>query len=103
MINALDNEDDEVRRLAAESLEFFDSQKAVSPLISVLKSEDATARKFAAKTLGQIGSKEAFQPLIDTVLFDNVGSVREEAARSLGVIARSLGKTKSSKSRRTSY
>lgn len=84
LIRALDNEDDEVRRLAAESLGLFDCEKEISPLINALKSEDATVRRFAAGTLGQIKSRKALQPLIDVLVFDNNGSVREEAARALG-------------------
>lgn len=86
LISALDNEDDEVRRLAAESLRLFDCEKAIPPLISALKSRDATVRRFAANALGRIRSKEALQPLIDILVFDNSGSVREEAAKALGKI-----------------
>ncbi|MDW5548712.1 HEAT repeat domain-containing protein [Methanosarcina sp.] len=86
LINALDNEDDEVRRLAAESLGLFDCEKAIPPLVSALKSRDATVRRFAANTLGRIRSKEALQPLTDILVFDNSGSVREEAAKALGKI-----------------
>ena len=86
LIRALDSEDDEVRRLAAESLPFFDCEMAVSPLINALKSRDATVRRFAAVTLGRIRSKEALQPLIEVLVFDDNGSVKEEAAKSLGKI-----------------
>lgn len=86
LISALDNEDDEVRRLAAESLGLFDCEKAIPPLVSALKSRDATVRRFAADTLGRIRSKKAIQPLIDVLVFDNNGSVREEAAKALGKI-----------------
>lgn len=86
LIRALDNEDDEVRRLAAESLGLFDCEKAIPPLVSALKSRDATVRRFAANALGRIRSKEALQPLIDILVFDNSGSVREEAAKALGKI-----------------
>jgi HEAT repeat protein len=84
LIRALDNEDDEVRRLAAESLGLFECERTVSPLINALKSEDATVRWFAAGTLGRIKSRKALQPLIDVLVSDNNGSVREEAARALG-------------------
>ncbi|MCC4767772.1 NACHT domain-containing protein [Methanosarcina sp. DH1] len=86
LISALDNEDDEVRRLAAGSLNLFDCEKAIPPLVSALKSRDATVRRFAADTLGQIKSKEALQPLIDVLIFDNDGSAKEEAAKALGKI-----------------
>lgn len=86
LIKALDNEDDEVRRLAAESLGLFDCEKAIPLLVSALKSRDATVRRFAADALGRIRSKKALQPLIDVLVFDNNGSVREEAARALGKI-----------------
>jgi HEAT repeat protein len=86
LIRALDSGDDEVRRLAAESLPFFDCEMAVSPLINALKSRDATVRRFAAVTLGRIRSKEALQPLIEVLVFDDNGSVKEEAAKSLGKI-----------------
>lgn len=86
LISALDNEDDEVRRLAAESLGLFDCEKAIPPLVSALKSRDATVRRFAANTLGRIRSKKALQPLIDVLIFDNNGFVREEAAKALGKI-----------------
>jgi HEAT repeat protein len=86
LISALDNEDDEVRRLAAESLGLFDCEKAIPPLVSALKSGDATVRRFAADALGRIRSKKALQPLIYVLVFDNNGSVREEAAKALGKI-----------------
>lgn len=86
LIRALDNEDDEVRRLAAGSLNLFDCEKAIPPLVSALKSRDATVRRFAADTLGQIKSKEVLQPLIDVLVFDNDGFVKEEAAKALGKI-----------------
>ena len=86
LIIALDNEDDEVRRLAAGSLNLFDCEKAIPPLVSALKSRDATVRRFAADTLGQIKSKKALQPLIAILVFDNDGSVKEEAAKALGKI-----------------
>lgn len=86
LISALDNEDDEVRRLAAGSLNLFDCEKAIPPLVSALKSRDATVRRFAADTLGQIKSKKALQPLIDVLVFDNDGFVKEEAAKALGKI-----------------
>jgi len=86
LISALYNEDDEVRRLAAGSLNLFDCEKAIPPLVSALKSRDATVRRFAADTLGQIRSKEALQPLIDVLVFDNDGFVKEEAAKALGKI-----------------
>ncbi len=86
LISALDNEDDEVRRLAAEYLGLFDCEKAIPPLISALKSRDATVRRFAANALGRIRSKKALQPLIYILVFDNSGSVREEVAKALGKI-----------------
>jgi len=86
LISALDNEDDEVRRLAAEFLGLFDCEKAIPPLVSALKSRDVTVRRFAAEALGRIRSKKAIQPLIDVLVFDNNGSVREEAAKALGKI-----------------
>lgn len=86
LISALDNEDDEVRRLAAGSLNLFDCEKAIPSLVSALKSRDATVRRFAADTLGQIKSKKALQPLIAILVFDNDGSVKEEAAKALGKI-----------------
>ncbi|AKJ38697.1 HEAT repeat domain-containing protein [Methanosarcina barkeri] len=86
LISALDNEDDEVRRLAAGSLNLFDCEKAIPPLVSALKSRDATVRRFAADTLGQIKSKEVLQPLIDVLVFDTDGFVKEEAAKALGKI-----------------
>lgn len=86
LISALDNEDDEVRRLAAESVGLFDCEKAVFPLINALKSKDATVRRFAAETLGRIRSKKALNPLIKVLAFDSAGSVKDEAARALGRI-----------------
>ncbi len=86
LISALDNEDDEVRRLAAGSLNLFDCEKAIPQLVSALKSRDATVRRFAADTLGQIKSKKALKPLIDVLVFDNDGFVKEEAAKALGKI-----------------
>ncbi len=86
LISALDSENEEVRRLAAESLGIFDCEKAVSPLINALKSKDATVRRFAAEALGRTRSKKALQPLVEVLAFDSAGSVKEEAARALGRI-----------------
>ncbi|MGB9927118.1 MAG: HEAT repeat domain-containing protein [Methanosarcina sp.] len=86
VIKALDNEDSEVRNLAAESLEVFDFEEAVYPLIEILRSNDPVIRKSAARALGQIGAEEAVQPLIEVLIFDNNGFVREQAAKSLGKI-----------------
>ena len=86
LINALDDEDEEVRRLLAGVLKCLGSEKAVPQLISTLKSHDPIVRRFAAEALGQTKSEKALEPLIDTMLFDTDGFVKGEAARALGKI-----------------
>nr|WP_269850270.1 HEAT repeat domain-containing protein [Methanosarcina horonobensis] len=58
LINALDDEDDEVRRVLAGVLKCLDSEKAVPHLVSALKSHDPIVRRFAAEALGQIKSEK---------------------------------------------
>lgn len=86
LINALDDEDDEVRRLLAGVLRCLDSEQAIPQLADALKSRDPVVRRFAAEALGHTRSEKALEPLIDTMLFDSTGFVRGEAARSLGRI-----------------
>lgn len=86
LINALDDEDEKVRRLLAGALKCLDSEKAVPQLVSALKSQDPIVRRFAAEALGQTRSEKALEPLIDAMLFDTDGFVKGEAARALGKI-----------------
>ncbi|MDY9925925.1 HEAT repeat domain-containing protein [Methanosarcina sp.] len=86
LINALDDEDEEVRRLLAGVLKCLGSEKAVPQLISALKSHDPIVRRFAAEALGQTKSEKALEPLIDAMLFDTEGFVKGEAARALGKV-----------------
>ncbi|MCQ1536924.1 NACHT domain-containing protein [Methanosarcina sp. KYL-1] len=86
LINALKDEDEEVRKLASEALGNLNSEIALYPLIDALKSEDGMVRRLAAEALGRIKSEKALEPLIELTLGDNVDFVRGEAARALGKI-----------------
>jgi HEAT repeat protein len=66
LINLLSNEDQFVRRGAAETLGYFGGQKAVNALIKVLNcDEESFVRGSAAEALGQIGDEQAVGDLIE--------------------------------------
>jgi HEAT repeat protein len=112
-IEALKDEDENVRYSAAKALRWIGDERAVEPLIEALKDEDENVRYSAAKALGLmdsisvepliealkdedvrgyaayalgwIGDKRAVEPLIEA-LNDDDGNVRRYAAKALGRI-----------------
>ena len=67
LINALKDEDSEVREWAAFTLGRIKASRAVKPLINALKDEDSQVRGAAAYALGEIGDPRAVEPLINAL------------------------------------
>ena len=86
LINALKDEDKNIRRNAAYALARI-GKDAVPALITALKDEDSDVRSNAADALGKIGAdaKEAV-PVLITALKDEDNYVRSNAADALGNI-----------------
>ncbi len=85
IIEELKDEDDIVRRNAAEELGETKDAKAVGPLIEALKDKDLRVRMNAADALGKIRDARAVEPLIK-VLRDKDYNIRMNAAEALGRI-----------------
>jgi len=86
LINALSNENWQIRRQAAEALGLICAQKAVNPLIEILDDKNSWVKKAAAESLGNIGDKRATDPL-NNMLKDDNSEVREavfDALKKLG-------------------
>jgi len=76
LIQALKDEDQDVRTGAAEALRKI-GEPAVDPLIKALKDEKSDVRGVVAECLGEIGDARAVEPLIE-VLMKGVGVYRME-------------------------
>lgn len=72
LINALSNENLQIRRQAAEALGVIGSKKAVEPLTETLKDENSWVQKTAAESLGSIGDKKAIDALKMMLKDDNL-------------------------------
>jgi len=83
LINALKDEDEDVRTNAAEALGKIKDERAVEPLIRALKNKDDDVREEAAMALGEIGDTRAVEPLA-ALLKDEDHVVRQWAAMALG-------------------
>ncbi|MEH2259537.1 HEAT repeat domain-containing protein [Nostoc sp.] len=83
--NSLQDQDNYVRRSAAEALGKIGNEAAVSALINALQDEDYSVRRSAAQTLEKIGNEAAVSALINA-LQDEDNSVRWYAAEALGNI-----------------
>jgi HEAT repeat protein len=66
LIQALKNEDPDVRTEAADALRKI-GEPAVEPLIKALKDENRDVREVAAECLGEIGDARAVEPLIQSL------------------------------------
>ncbi len=64
LIEALHDEDPQVRNFAARSLGDIDDQRAVEPLMHALRDEDMGVRGDAASALGKLKNKQAIRPLL---------------------------------------
>jgi hypothetical protein len=85
LIAALQNEDSNVRRVAAEALGGLGYPRAVEPLIVALRDEDPHVRRAAAEALGNIGDARAVKFLI-MALHDDNRHVRRTAVVAVGKI-----------------
>jgi HEAT repeat protein len=85
LIQALQDEDRDVRQAAAEALGQIGDPQAIPALIQALQDEDRDVRQAAAEALGQIGDPQAIPALIQA-LQDKEGWVRRAAAQALGEI-----------------
>jgi HEAT repeat protein len=83
LIAALQDEDAEVRAVAASSLTNYHDESSIPYLETALHDENKDVRAHAARTLGFIGSKASVGPLL-RALTDEVSEVRAEAAAALG-------------------
>lgn len=93
-LQALDDEDDYVRCIAAKGLGKLGKPQAVDLLINSLKDESPAVRKQSASSLGRLGNIKARQPLIDA-LKDKDRIVRKAAKRALSKINKSKIKKES--------
>lgn len=85
LIAALQDEDAEVRVVAAFSLTNYHDESSIPYLETALRDENKEVRANAARTLGFIGSKVSVSPLL-RALADEISEVRAEAAEALGKI-----------------
>ena len=67
LIKALGNNDEGMRRGAAEALGKLGDPIAVDPLITVLRDEDSGVRRNAARALGKFSNKTAVKPLVNAL------------------------------------
>ena len=70
LIKALQDEDSDVRRIAASALAQIGNQAAVEPLIKALQHGDSYVRLIAAKALGKIGSSRRLEALLRSQLIN---------------------------------
>ncbi len=85
IIEALKDEDQGVRKRAAEALGKLKNATAVDSLIEVLRNEETwDVREMAAWALGEIGDARAIDPLNYASMKDAHGNVRGEAKKALG-------------------
>ena len=83
IVMALEDEDAEVRRMAADLLEEVPDAALVRPLKRSLYAPDPGVRKLAIKTLGRIGDRTALPWLIRSSMYDADKDVRNTAYRSV--------------------
>lgn len=83
-IEALRNEDPNVRWEAARALGVIRDPRAVEPLIAALGDRDPDVRRKAALSLGKIRDPKAVEPLLTCSVKDENQVVRWAAAWGLG-------------------
>jgi len=87
VLSALEDQDSDVRKFAAEALGKIGSQTAIEPLLLALSTDpDSDVRKSAAEALGEIGSQTAVESLLLVLSTDRDSDVRKSAAEALGKI-----------------
>lgn len=67
ILSALEDEDEDVRVVAAETLGNMRAKKAVEPLVKMLKEDTADCREAAAVALGEIRDERAIAPLLEAL------------------------------------
>ena len=92
LIEALKDEDYDVRLCAIDILGEIGSSKAVEPLIAILGYEDEYVRKLTAQALGKIGDTRAIEPL--DKLLDDSPSVSFHAKKAIKKIKSTQRKKK---------
>ena len=85
LINALNDDAENVRREAMMALERIGDSRATEPLIQLLQNPDITIQEEAITALGRIGDKKAVSPLIQTLNNQHIG-IRWKSAEALGKI-----------------
>lgn len=85
LIEALKDEDWEVRSAVAGNLSYLRNAKFIKPLVEALKDEHRRVRIEAANTLGSFQYISALKPLIEA-LKDEDSEVRKNAAQALGYL-----------------
>jgi hypothetical protein len=88
LTKALRDDDEFVRKYAAEALGNMADERAIDPLVNALQDPDQNVRKRAARALGNIDSDDVIEPLI-AALRDEY--TRWNAAESLGRAGRQQG------------
>jgi HEAT repeat protein len=87
LLDALNDEENEIRCYAIEALSGIADRRAVEPICGALQDGDVDVRRLAAKALGKLGDTQAVKPLLK-VLKDKKENmkVRKHAAEALGEI-----------------
>ncbi len=85
LLQALNHEDSDVRRSAADALGKIGNEAAVEALLQALNHEDSDVRRSAAYALGKIRNEAAVEALLQA-LNDEDSDVRRSAAYALGKI-----------------
>jgi HEAT repeat protein len=85
LLKALEHEDFDVRRSAADALGRIGSEQVISGLLRALEHEDFGVRRSAVDALGRIGSEQVISGLLKA-LDDDDSEVRGQVAAALGRI-----------------
>lgn len=85
LINALSNEDENIRQAAANALRKLGDYRAAGPLIASLNDPNPEVRKSAVVALADIGDAMAIEPLIKATS-DNDAGVRKVIVEALGIM-----------------
>jgi HEAT repeat protein len=84
LLAAVNDRQNEVRRLAIAALGDLGDSRALKPLIGALRHHDASVRVKAIVSLGKLGDAQAVEPLIAVLRKDPDVNVGKAAARALG-------------------
>ncbi|MHA1149166.1 MAG: HEAT repeat domain-containing protein [Promethearchaeota archaeon] len=91
LINLLRNENQQIRKIAAEALGYIGDKRALEPLIGASKDVFGDVREVSVHALGELGDKGALDRLNETAIYDFDESVRIGAIEAMG----KLGEVKS--------